>query len=101
MKITEISIQGMHNVEDKTYTLFDLNYLYGNNGAGKSTVMQALQLAILGYIPGTDKNKTAIFRHANGKKMTVTVKFDTGDSISRTYKNVGTAIQADIRKSWL
>ena len=96
MKITEISIQGMHNVEDKTYTLFDLNYLYGNNGAGKSTVMQALQLAILGYIPGTDKNKTAIFRHANGKILRVTVKFDTGDIISRTYKNVGTAIQADI-----
>ena len=96
MKIAEISIQGMHNVEDKTYTLSDLNYLFGNNGAGKSTVMQALQLAILGYIPGTDKNKTAIFRHANGKIMRVSVKFDTGDIISRTYKNVGTAIQADI-----
>ena len=96
MKIAEISIQGMHNVEDKTYTLSDLNYLFGNNGAGKSTVMQALQLAILGYIPGTDKNKTAIFRHANGKIMRVSVKFDTGDIISRSFKNVGTAIQADI-----
>ena len=96
MKITEISIHGMHNVDDKTYTLRDLNYLFGKNGAGKSTVMQALQLTLLGYIPGTDKNKTAIFRHANGKMMSVSVKFDTGDYITRTYAKVGTSISEDI-----
>ena len=35
--------------------------LLGPNGAGKTTIIQAIQLALLGYIPGTDKNKTAIF----------------------------------------
>lgn len=96
MKISEISIHGMHNVDDKTITLRDLNYLFGKNGAGKSTVMQALQLSLLGYIPGTDKNKSAIFRHANGKIMSVSVKFDTGDYITRTYAKVGTSISEDI-----
>jgi ATPase involved in DNA repair len=55
MKLSSIRIQGMHNVVDKTYKLNNMNYFVGPNGAGKSTIMQAIQLALLGYIPGTDK----------------------------------------------
>ena len=63
MRLTSIRIVGMHKVEDKTYQLKDFNYLYGQNGAGKTTIMQAIQLAILGYIPGTNKTKSDVFRH--------------------------------------
>ena len=51
MRIKSVHIQGMHNVEDKTYQLSNATYFYGENGAGKSTVLQAIQLALLGYIP--------------------------------------------------
>lgn len=73
MKVKQIRIIGMHNVQDQTYTLSNINYLFGRNGAGKSTVLQAIQLALLGYIPGTNKTNQAIFAHSNGSEMQVTL----------------------------
>lgn len=97
MRIKSITIQGMHKISDtKTYDMKDFTYLFGKNGAGKSTVMQAIQLAILGYIPGTDKNKTAILGHANGNGMSVTVTFDNGMSIIRSWVKSGANITADV-----
>lgn len=97
MKIDNVTIQGMHKIDGcKTYLLKDLIYLFGKNGAGKSTVMQAIQLAVLGYIPGTDKTKTAIFNHANGNKMEVTVIFDNGTGIIRSWEKSGSTINASV-----
>jgi len=93
MKLSSITIIGMHKVKNKTYDLRNFNYLYGANGVGKSTVMQAIQLALLGYIPGTDKNKTAIFRHSNGPVMSVLLEFDDGSHISRTWAKEGKDIK--------
>lgn len=98
MKLKSITIQGMHKISGvKTYDMKDFTYLFGKNGAGKSTVMQAIQLAVLGYIPGTDKNKTAIFGHANGNEMSVTATFDNGMSIIRSWVKSGANITADAR----
>lgn len=98
MKIDTITIQGMHKIDGvKTYIMKDFIYLFGKNGAGKSTVMQAIQLAILGYIPGTDKNKTAIFSHANGNKMEVTVLFNNGTGIIRSWEKSGATINTEVR----
>lgn len=74
IKLKSIRIQGMHNVTDKTYNLSDFTYFYGDNGAGKSTILQAIQLALLGYIPGTNKTNTAIFKHSNSSTMQVNLK---------------------------
>lgn len=98
MKIDTITIQGMHKIDGcKTYILKDFIYLFGKNGAGKSTVMQAIQLAILGYIPGTDRTKTAIFSHANGNMMEVTATFDNGTGIIRSWEKSGANIKADVQ----
>lgn len=97
MKLKSITIQGMHKISGvKTYDMKDFTYLFGKNGAGKSTVMQAIQLAVLGYIPGTDKNKTAIFGHANSNGMSVTATFDNGMSIIRSWVKSGTNISSDV-----
>lgn len=96
MKLSSITIHGMHNVKSKTYNLQNTNYFYGPNGAGKSTVLQAIQLAILGYIPGTDKNKTAIFTHSNGNFMAVTAIFDTGEQITRSWEKTSKDITASV-----
>ena len=66
MKVKSVGISGMHNVTKQTYNFDNVNYLYGLNGAGKSTILQAIQLGILGYIPGTAKRPADIFKHANG-----------------------------------
>ncbi len=99
MKLSSIRIKGMHKVDDKTYDLSGNNliYFHGKNGAGKSTILQAIQLALLGYIPGSDKNKSAIFKHANGPEMSVKLDIDDGDiSILRVWKKIGKDINATI-----
>lgn len=77
MKLKSIEIEGFHNIIRKKYEFSDFTYVAGPNGSGKSTVLEAVQLAILGYIPGTSKNSNqALMQHANGKTMSVTAKLD-------------------------
>lgn len=78
LKIKSVTIEGMHNVDHKTYDLSDVNYLHGMNGAGKSTVLQAIQLALLGYIPGMNKTKETILSNSNNHTMAVTVVITGG-----------------------
>lgn len=95
MKIKSITIEGMHNVSEKTYTFDNLSYLYGHNGAGKSTALQAIQLALLGYIPGVDKKNEAIFKHAKNKTLVVTCKLDSDGkeiSVSRSFVGTGKTV---------
>ena len=96
MKIKSVQISGMHNVEARTYDFNDIAYLFGKNGAGKSTVMQAIQLAILGYIPGTDRTNTAIFRHANCDMMSVSVTFDNEQKVTRLFKRSGNSVKVTV-----
>lgn len=88
MKLKSVTIEGMHRVQRKTYHFNNLNYLHGDNGAGKSTVLQAVQLALLGYIPGTNKTKEAIFRHSNNHTMAVTAVLDDNGN------------QVEVRRVW-
>lgn len=98
MKIKSIRITGMHKVNDTIYFVGNMAYLYGPNGVGKSTVLEAIQLAVLGYIPGTDKNKTAIFKHCgNGRKMSVCVTFDNENYITREYCRTSKGITEDVK----
>jgi len=76
MKIKSIYIDGLHNVHDKTYTFSDITYLHGRNGAGKSTVLNAIQYALLGYIPGTSKTKAAVLRHSKDNSIVVKLVLD-------------------------
>lgn len=95
MKITSITIEGMHNVAEKTYTFNNLNYLHGPNGAGKSTALQAVQLALLGYIPGVDKKVGAIFKHAKNKTMVITCRLDDDGKevvVSRSFAGTGKTV---------
>ena len=98
--IKSIRIIGMHNVEDKTYTFNEvMNYFVGPNGAGKSTVLNAIQLALLGYIPGTAKQTSQIMKHANGPIMDVTLVLNNAGndiSIQRKWTNTGRSIKATV-----
>ena len=76
MKIKSVYVDGLHTVHDKTYTFEDITYLHGRNGAGKSTILNAIQFALLGYIPGTSKTKAAILRHSKNDSIVVKLVLD-------------------------
>lgn len=100
MKIKSVTIEGLHNCKSKTYHFNNLTYLYGQNGAGKSTVLNAIQLALLGYIPGTAKTNAAIFRHASDKVMLVRLVVDDCGRdvvIERSWVGVGTNISTEVK----
>lgn len=70
--IKEVTIRGMRKVDNATYSFTpQSNYILGNNGTGKSTILNAIQLAILGYIPGQSKKKKDIMANANGNHLEV------------------------------
>ena len=99
MKLKSIEIDGMHNASGKKYDLSDVNYFYGKNGAGKSTILQAIQLAVLGYVPGNKKQNAAIMKHGKGKMMSVSAVFDdSGKSVSveRSYMKKGNTVQSSL-----
>ena len=89
MKIKSIYIDGLHNAVAKTYEFTDLVYLFGRNGAGKTTVLNGIQLALLGYIPGTAKNsREALLRHSKSGRIEVRLELDDNGSpitIDRSY----------------
>lgn len=99
MKIKSITIEGMHNVSKKTYTFKDITYLVGRNGAGKSTVLEAIQLALLGYIPGYGKTNSDIFKHSSARAMGVKLKLDDeGEEITidRTWIG-GASVKSEVK----
>lgn len=89
MRLKSIDIRGMNKVVQHTYTFDnDVVYLNGKNGAGKSTVLNAIQLALLGYIPGIAKKNDLIMKHANGPFLSVTATIDDDGKlmqVSRVY----------------
>lgn len=77
MKIKSIYIDGLHNAVNEIYGFGDIVYIFGNNGVGKSTILQAIQFALLGYIPGTAKNsKEALLRHSPKGEIVVILTLD-------------------------
>ena len=95
MKISSVYIDGMHNAHGVRYSFDHVNYLFGDNGAGKSTILEAIQLALLGYIPGHNKTNQSAFTHANSSAMEVQVTLENGSDtyvVSRTFAKVRTSV---------
>lgn len=100
MKIKSISIFGMHNAigSPRTYTFKDINYIIGANGAGKSTILQAIQLAILGYLPGTDKRVSEIFTHCASRTMTLDLRLTDDEYVTNESSENVRIVRAWTRK---
>ena len=96
MKIQKIVIEGFHNVTRKEYEFKDINYIHGRNGAGKSTILQAIQLGLLGYVPGSNKTKQGVFAHSNNHTMAVKLVLDNGVSIQRVWTKSKTSVTESV-----
>ena len=69
----------MRNVKGQTAVqpLTGKDVIIGRNGAGKTTRMQAIGLAMLGYVPGKGKTAADTFKLASDDKMAVRMETDT------------------------
>lgn len=78
MKITSITATNFKG-SSFTHPLGAITIFHGENGAGKSAVIEALRLGMLGYDPRIPKKKPEMFRaFASGSPMNVQVEFDNG-----------------------
>jgi energy-coupling factor transporter ATP-binding protein EcfA2 len=78
MKITRISGTNFKGASF-THHPGDITIFHGPNGHGKSSVLEALRLGMLGYDPRIPRKNPDIFRaFSSGDRMKVEVEFDNG-----------------------
>ena len=103
MRIGSVTIEGLRGTRRRTYNFDQATYFHGPNGSGKSTVLNAVQLALLGYIPGTAKKPADIMAHANGPEIRVSVDLvqDDGNviTVTRSVKRKGSGATMSVNVS--
>ena len=103
MRIGSVTIECLRGTKRRTYNFDQATYLHGPNGSGKSTVLNAVQLALLGYIPGTAKKPADIMAHANGPEIRVSVDLVQNDgnvvTVTRSVKRKGTGATMSVSVS--
>lgn len=96
MKLKSIQFTGYHTEQTKKYDFGDITYFYGANGRGKSTILQAIQLGLLGYLPGEAKNSnTVIWKHVVGPVLEITLTLDNDVKIFRRWFKQGNSVKAE------
>ena len=99
MKLESIEIKGFNKTSSAKYKFSDVNYIQGLNGSGKSTIIQAIQFALLGYLPNFSKQNSTIFQHASGRSMEVVANISDEKygniQITRSLVNTGRSITSD------
>ena len=81
--ITEVRMQNVRGTST-TVQLGKKTVLTGPNGSGKTSVSAAIQLAVLGYIPGYDKK--GVFANSSDPKMMAAGVTIDGRVIDRAWK---------------
>lgn len=93
MKLIRIHAFGFKGRDAFSYDLQPMTLFYGANFRGKSRVMDAVRLALLGYLPELGNTNPATFGLASGTKMEVCAEFDNGLRVIRTWTLSGNSVK--------
>lgn len=77
MTITEVSALNLKG-QSFTHKLTPLNVVVGDNASGKTSILIAARLGLLGYEPGLSAKKPDIFTLSSGSQMNASVTFSDG-----------------------
>jgi len=75
MRINKLNIKGFRGI-NRSFEFGDLNIISGINGSGKTTILSAISLCLIGYIPGHGKTPRAIFQNASRKSKLIPRKIE-------------------------
>lgn len=84
MRLTTITLENFKGFSG-TYNLAPIALFVGPNFAGKSTVIDAVRLLVLGYLPELGKTNAATFALASGRELSVIGTFDNGATVARRW----------------
>lgn len=89
MRPTDIAVRGLKSWNDFSINLQPLTVLQGPNGVGKTALIQALRLGILGYDPETGKQlmQTRKLMDQEVGFLEVGISFDNGFGIRRRFSD--------------
>ena len=89
MRPTSLAIRGLKCWTDRTLEFGRLTAIQGPNGSGKTAIIQAIRLALLGYDPETgrqlDKTRKLIAPDADHATAEIGLSFDNGFGIRRRF----------------
>ena len=95
MNITKLKFHGVKNAPAFDHEIKRMLIVTGDNGAGKTSVTDAVRLALLGHAPELGKTPKATYSlcGGNGSGMAVEIQTDTGKTVKRSWKKVGKTIE--------
>lgn len=80
MKIKRIELKNFGKYNEKSFSLKGINVIKGKNGAGKSTIIEAISYALTGEIRRLSKKGEDLIKMSNnGVDMSVTINSTTQD----------------------
>lgn len=91
MKPIKLSIAGLHSFRETQEISFDelsdtgVFGIFGPTGSGKSTILDAMTLALYGSVGRAEHNTRGILNHAE-KSLTVAFEFEIGKNPRRRYR---------------
>ena len=94
MKISNISVRNLEGLT-ASLDLLSVNFLVGANWSGKTTWLNAVRLALLGYLPERGKTNKATFGLSSGRDMEVTATFADGSRIRRRWYTKGDSVKTE------
>lgn len=93
-KLSAVSFKG----RAFSHELSAVNLITGQNWAGKSSRVEAMTLALAGYLPGIEKKAASIYdRLASGNPMSVRVEFEDGKLLNREYRRAAVKTTTEVK----
>ena len=85
MKITRVDFKNLKGSSD-SIVLGAATLIYGRNFTGKTTIIDAIKLALLGYHPGLDKTAAGVMELASGDELKAAVVLDNGQVVGHVWR---------------
>lgn len=94
MKLQTVSAQNLKG-ESFTISLGEMTMIIGGNFRRKTARLDAIQLALLGYIPALGKTNAATFGLCSGKELIIEATFTDGTTLRRRWWLKGDSVKAE------